>query len=373
MKKNQKGIALVVGLLILLILIVIAVSVGSIGIFNLRTVSGYRDTVIAGYAAKAGIANAMDSLNSNPAWTTGFNNAALSEVSATYTITFGTGAYDSTNNLLGSAAVTRADGVVVPAGCAYVIGTGKCGGRINRIGAMIKTDISSLTPPWNYALFGYNSISIGGTSDVVGDIGTNTTSLTVDGSSTVTGETKTNAGEAKPLVEDPLASSPSGENISTTCTLSPGKYGSISLSGGGSEGDTVTLTAGTYSFTSIDLQSKGKIAIASGPVYIYVNGNLKLTGLSVSNTSQDATQCIFYGTTGCVAANIQGGSNSFFGVYLPSATVDFRGTSDLHGAAIGFIVTTGGTAQVIYDANLASLLGSSSTGSVEAVTWQNVY
>lgn len=368
--ENSSGMALAVTLLILLILSVLALTIGTVGISNLNLVKTHRDSTTAYYAAKAGASKAVNEIYNNSSWTTGFNQQSLTSVNGTYTVAFGSGHFDSTNNISGTSTITRSDGIQVPAGYAYIVSTGEVNDSVQRIAVLVRYSASG-NPPWNYALFGYDYLEVGGTGDVVGDVGTNAPSMNIHGSGSVTGDQDTNAGESQPVVNLPYSVAGT-TNLTDTGTYPPGNYGYISLSGGGSAGKTVTLSAGTYQFTSIDLQSKGKIAISSGPVEIYVTGDLRLTGQSVTNTSHDATKCIFYGGTTCTTVTVNGGADAYFALYAPNATLNFAGNSDLHGSAIGQNSTGIGTAAIIHDPNLDSMTGGGSTFP-EVTTWQNVY
>lgn len=99
--------------------------------------------MIAYYAARAGVAQAVDAIKTNSSWKDGFDKVPLEDNDkATYEVIFNkenpeqpAGKYDSTNNIDGSAP-SRTDGINVPAGYAYIVSTGYC---LNQIGAVIAT------------------------------------------------------------------------------------------------------------------------------------------------------------------------------------------------------------------------------------------
>jgi|GEM_PF-6859373 len=370
-RKNQRGIALAVTLMVLLILVVVAMSIGSIGVFNLRHMSNYRDSETAYYAAKTGVVQAIDILRATRTWSSSSSTAVSGTLTNNATYKVGPvytdssySSYCSTNNLEGSSAITRGDGIYVPAGHAYIIGTGICNSQTRRAATMLRGS----NPPWNYALFGYDSLEVGGNGDVDGDVGTNTYDLSNTGSGTITGKQQTNAGISKPEVVDPTGGGGTS-NITATCTIAPGAYGKIQLSSTKS----VTLSAGNYSFTSISLAANASINISSGPVYIYVSGDIDLTGQGIVNSTANAANCIIYGTSTCTSVFPRGGSDAYYGIYAPYADIDFGGGGTLHGAAIGKTAVSSGNSSITYDSNLANMLFAGGSTYLDAITWQNVY
>lgn len=375
--KDSQGIALAVTLLILMILSVLFLTIGTLGISNLNLVSNFRDSTAAYYAARAGVARAIYELYDDSSWAEGFSNQSLTSVNGTYTVSFSSSTYYSTNNMSGSSTVTGWGGTQVPSGYAYVISTGIVNNATQRVASMVKKGRGI----WDYALFGDESLSLNGTIDIDGNIGTNDDEISESGNPAVDGEKDTDAGiTLDPVTEPTITPDNSGTNFTSTASPAPGKYGYVKLSGG----DTLTLSAGNYSFTgtnsksAINVGGGSSIIISSGPVYIYVNGELKLAGNAITNNTGDASKLIFYGVNAsshsyenCTSVTITGCSGAVCAIYAPNADITFSGTCGLTGSAIGNVAFAGGTTSITYDSNLATLNTSRSRPSVTA--WGNVY
>lgn len=130
-----------------------------------------------------------------------------------------------------------------------------------------------------------------------------------------------------------------------------GPAGDFNLSGG----DSVSLPAGTYYFSSFTL-SGGSWVTITGQTIIYCTGDVNVSGGSIMNTSQLPVDCQIYG----LGHNVNlSGSSQFYGViYAPTANITRSGgSSDFFGMMVGASLDLSGGGGCHYDQALASLTG----------------
>lgn len=127
-----------------------------------------------------------------------------------------------------------------------------------------------------------------------------------------------------------------------------------------------TLPAGTYHFDSINITGSGKL-ILSGPVTIYVSGEVYIGGRGVTTAGNDPTH-FFLNATGNSTVEIAG-SGAFYGaVYAPASPVTYTGTSDFFGAVIAKNYQQSGTSKLHYDEALSDI--SAPCIDVEVLSWR---
>lgn len=109
--------------------------------------------------------------------------------------------------------------------------------------------------------------------------------------------------------------------------------GALSISGN----TTMNLPQGVYWFSSISVSGNAKIN-ATGPVKIYVTGNISLSGNGVQTASNNPPNTLIYGTVDpnnannkCTSVTIDGNASFYGAIYAPAADVTINGAS---GAAI---------------------------------------
>lgn len=111
------------------------------------------------------------------------------------------------------------------------------------------------------------SPSVSLTNASVGDV--QTSSLTKSGV-VITGQQASFPSSIMPSMPVTTASVPGGANVTvpafTIQAIAPGNYGALNVTG------TLQLTAGTYSFTSVNLATFAHFAVQSGPVTVNVSG-----------------------------------------------------------------------------------------------------
>jgi hypothetical protein len=117
--------------------------------------------------------------------------------------------------------------------------------------------------------------------------------------------------------------------------------GDISLSGN----QTLTLTAGDYTASSINISGNGKLKINSsaGPVNIYMvgSGNISISGNGVSNLSGKPSNFRLW--NGSSAPTTISGNGDLIGVvYAPNSPIKISGNGQVYGAVVGHSVTLSG-------------------------------
>lgn len=427
--KKYPGIAFPVVILVVMILSVMAVAIGTIGIANLQNVEKFRDSTSSFYAAKAGLAKAMERIYNNPDWITGFNQSPLTSVNGTYTITFDkSGSYYSVNNLNGSGTVAGWAGISIPVGYCYIISTGAVNNVIQRVGVMAKAVTFAPLYPWRYAAFGDERVTIKGevvsydsNSDLPpyppdptllydlpdADIGTNgidpssidlsqgspmiygdimvgqygsasTAINPADGTGHIADEGIAQVLEnpvLMPSVIDNVGGSSRGD-ITSSGEFEPGKYGTINVA----SNSTIVLKSGEYSFSSISVGGNASIGIniiENVPVKIYVSGPVNIAGNSLVNSTQLPSKFQIFGTNLCASVSVSGSSDSYYVIYAPSADINVSGGAGLKvfGSLVGKKVTVSGdNIKFYYDKALYGEPGPNvRSGYLEVTTWQNVY
>lgn len=419
---NEKGFSIALVLMLITILVVVALAISSISMQNLGFADREQDKEAAYFAACAGISVVVNELYNNPDWSDGINEEVLTSTNGTYSITFNSSLpYYSTNNLNGETAVNRSDGISVPPGFAYIISTGKINNIIQRVGIMLEKNTAPYFP-FKWAAFGDEGVTKTGSSNTNsydsessvwpypdlnsgGDIGTNSTSsvspyaVYINGPGAINGTVYVGEGGdpetaindvgisylgsdsldkpvSMPSVKDALSAIPSIGNKSFNGNgdkgiLPPGKYGDFDMTGNCS----ITLTGGVYSFS--DFSQGGTCIInidpSSGPVIVYINGDISITGGGFVNNSHIASNFVLYGTPSCQDVILTGNPASYCVCYAPNANISIRGTSDMYGSFMGKTVSLDGNGAIKYDKALSNLQAGEQYDGVKSTSWQNVY
>jgi Flp pilus assembly protein TadG len=128
-----------------------------------------------------------------------------------------------------------------------------------------------------------------------------------------------------------------------------------------SASDSITLAAGTYYFSSMKL-SGGAALNFSGPVTVYVTGNVDLSGGTVATSGSIPANFKLY-VQGS-STKLSGGANMYAVVYAPTSNVSESGSSDFFGSIIGLTLNDSGSGGLHYDTSLGF---SSSNGVAELV------
>jgi len=117
--------------------------------------------------------------------------------------------------------------------------------------------------------------------------------------------------------------------------------------------DSLTLTGGTYYFTSVLIDGQGTVEV-TGPTTIYVTGPADFTGGGIFNTSAYPPDLVIYSSGSTV--NLSGNSAFYGGVVAPDSDIILEGTSDCYGTLLGRTLDFDGDAVVHVDETLVSEL-----------------
>jgi Tfp pilus assembly protein PilX len=172
-----------------------------------------------------------------------------------------------------------------------------------------------------------------------------------------------------------------GANVIAGCTVTganqidfaPGSYGNVTING-----NTLRLSAGTYTMNSLTLSGGAILQIVSGPVVLQLAGNslvgaapvLSFTGTSqlVNLTASASDFQVIYGGTRDI--QLAGGVNAYGVVYAPNSNISFTGGSDWFGAVVGNTINDNGGVNLHYDRSLSDKFFIVGNFRVAAVSWQ---
>lgn len=138
---------------------------------------------------------------------------------------------------------------------------------------------------------------------------------------------------------------PADVAVTSVSTVVPGRYGKLSTKPHGE----ARLSAGRYYFDTIDTAPNSSIFIddSSGPVEIYVAGNIWLKG-DVKTQSGHGASVLF----GVFGTSVEVSSATFFGTLIaPSASVRLQGWMTFTGAVFGAQVTALPHVTFVHDAS----------------------
>lgn len=395
---RTRGFALIMTLGVILLLAIAALTAAQNATQNLESVSLRLYEKQALRAAEAGLADAIVTLRADftftgftPAWRSLPGNSAFS-----YRVV-------ATNNISGTAPIIASDGTTVPVGAVYLVSTGRATRDASRtVTAMATRRDTSL---FNYALFGDNSVDLGGGAVVdawdstqgaygpstivanAGDVGTNAATvaalnlaggaivngdlyigpgadpaLAVSGSSAATGKVYVNSSVTSlPVQTAPVTGAPPYAKVNVgsgqTRTLTPGMYGDLTVNGG-----TLTLQTGTYVFAasksstgSVIVSGNLELAPGAGPVRIYFSGTWDSTSGAVINPSGSAANLVIIGGPTVTSVKLAGGTQAVYGLYAPSADIKISGGTDIFGALVGKSVKVTGNTGIHFDTSLLNL------------------
>jgi Flp pilus assembly protein TadG len=211
---------------------------------------------------------------------------------------------------------------------------------------------SSSTAGSNGNICGNGNISLSG-----GTVHGNATpgpgkSVTTSGSASVTGTTTAATQDLVESAIDSSAASTTNNNSSIgKSTKGHVAYNSSTKAFSLAGGDSITLSAGTYYFSSIKL-SGGSTIKMSGATTVYVTGNVDLSGGNVATASSIPSNFKLYvqGST----ANISGSSALYAELYAPSSAITRSATASYFGSIVGLSLNMSGSGGLHYDTSLGS-------------------
>ena len=386
-RRGEKGIALVITLLMMTLLLVMGTAFLSISSTETLISINERNRLQAFHVAEAGSERAIAELNVNGAYAGTGGEQAL-----------GFGTYEVT--------VTPLFGVVDPVDPMQITSTGYVPNKTVPNKAMTQVEVAVYRgSPFQMGLLGlslveledrvvvdsydsalgeYDPMAAGSEGHIQsnGDIIllTNNTvngnalaggTVTLGSGSTITG-TATEGVPSATIVTD--ISYPA-YNSDTAGISPPGAYDTSTYDLTVNPGQTVTLDPGTYSFNRITLKTGAKLGI-TGPVVIHMTGRFYAKNGAVINTSKiPANLVIVSSMAGDDAMKMKQGSGEFYGgIYALNGEVEFQeGGWKMHGAIVADEIDIEDDARFHYDVALAQPSLPAGKFRPAAGTWQELF
>lgn len=392
--RKNRGLAIATVLLILMIVLVIGIAAATIASRNLGFVNKDKYNRQAFYSAEAGIARGLSKLKENPDWDGYDKDASGSKTQTIKDIkmpnsedTYSVLVY---NNSLETCKTEMEGfrGTMIPVGHVYIVGEGRVGSEksenaIKYVGLMCKRTnpfefggivskertsfMGSQVDVWAYDSKTGQKVANRDISGVL-DNGTGDFVLTGDGSKihgniyagpgskddTFKIHSKENVdGQIKilpdrfpmpevTLPDVPARAYPSGKK-EPEIVLDPGSYSELKVTT-----QTIVLKGpGDYIFKGISISGNADIKVdtTNGPVKVYLDGDLKITGSSTTGGihnfkeagNTNPTDLLIFGTPNCKEIHLTGNADCYFGVYAPDTYIKASGHGNdvYYGALIG--------------------------------------
>ncbi len=138
---------------------------------------------------------------------------------------------------------------------------------------------------------------------------------------------------------------------------------------------TFSSSVGSYCPAGDVVINGGDKWTATGPVKIYLAGDLTINGNATIGVVNDPTKMLFL-LTATGSASLQQeitGSTTFYGgIYGPNASIDIAGNAEIFGSVIAGTVDLGGSAQIHYDEALQTITDLSNTYEPSLLSWREV-
>lgn len=149
-----------------------------------------------------------------------------------------------------------------------------------------------------------------------------------------------------------------------------------------SASQTVTLPAGDYCFTTLQITGGDTIATraalipdGSGPVNVYIASSFAASGNALIGLEGNPTQFMLQIASPYEAtvpdAKIAGTAQFYGGLYAPDATVAIRGTADIYGSVVANQIVVTGTAFIHYDEAMKDSEGPISEYTANILYWRD--
>ncbi len=378
-KGREKGIALIATLGLISSLSILAVSLMAVSLVELQSSERYENRMAAFHAADGGIDQTIVNLRTNRAY--------AGVPTTNYTAGRTTGTYSTTV----TQSISNANVYTIASSGGVGTGTGSYGFQQRNITAMVEMASQS---GGGSAFFSNGAIQLSGnaTTDAYdsrlgpysqtnksneGHIGTNTTQagyVMMSGNARVNGNLTIGPG-GNPLTATQISgnavitgtrSAATALTPMTAVTIPSGLASSGALSVAGN--DTVTLGAGTYSYTSISVSGNGKL-IVTGAATIYVDGNVSISGNGVG-TAQNLPPNLTLNVKGTRTVTVSGNGDFYGKIYAPQSSISVTGNGALFGAFTGSSFADSGNGMIHSDKALGGG-GTQSTGN-ELKAWTEV-
>lgn len=213
------------------------------------------------------------------------------------------------------------------------------------------------TDSYDSRLGPYDPSTAGNNGDVRSNGNVDANPATVKGDATASGQVNVGSGtvtgtvtnDAPPL--DFPSVSPCGPPYSNGAGISgSGTWSYDPATGKLDIRDTATLADGTYCFSSIKESAHGVLEV-SGPVKVYVTGEVDATGDGINNTTQIPSNFLLFSSFVDPGEGIKitAQANTYLAVYAPDTGIKVNGGSDLFGALVGRTLDSAGNAALHYD------------------------
>ncbi|PKK83912.1 MAG: hypothetical protein CVT49_05665 [candidate division Zixibacteria bacterium HGW-Zixibacteria-1] len=378
---NEKGSALLISLLLIAMLSILAIMTVKSSNTDIDLTFNQLNTDKTFYIAEAGARRAIVQLNADPTWTAGYSSVAFNN--GTYTVQI----IDSSAN----------------AGLKDTIVIISSGWTISAQAVIEMAVIPAYNSPFKSALFGddivelkngmstdsYNSDSgsYAATQDTLcGDVGSNagivmhngsnvggdvvtssdSSSLDINAGATVTGDIKYNVPK-ETLDPIPQSEFDIAEAYNDNVSGISGSYSYNPSSHAFETSSTVTLSDGTYYFSSLILKNSAELLIAPGAaVKIYVTGDIEIKNSGGVNAGGTPGDLMFLSQGDLVLKN----SGEIYAVfYNPDGDADLRNSSDFYGSIVANTIIVHNKAGFHYDRSLGSKRLGGNIG-FAAVAWR---
>jgi hypothetical protein len=370
--RGQRGFVLPAVLFAIVIMGIVAVATITMSGDEFRSGIAFKESGLAFYAAEAGLRNTLGNLP----------GAAMQAMGPGDSVVVGAGWTALPNRASYRAVIYRVDNNQLQQYAVRVQGR-----RSNGVGGQeIMTATVGAVPLFQWGIFTHGNMNLTGTplvdsyQSALGPYGSgsppnigNNGDVATDGNITMTGGAEVNGDAtavgsnsggivtgnrvsgAPPFPLKPILPCPPGGYTpsfnGTNVSYNPAN-GVLSAAGGGN----IQLSAGTYYVRSLTLTGNSVLTVTSGPVTLYVDNALDLTGGTLANTTSlpGNMSVMSCGNQGGNPATwkLTGGSSAFFTVYAPENPISLTGNAGLFGAIIGATYTSTGTSQVHYDESL---------------------
>ena len=204
----------------------------------------------------------------------------------------------------------------------------------------------------------------GSTTQIRGDA-TAGGAVSIHGGATVTGTATNNAR----LSEFPSVT-PCGPPYSSGSGITGGSYNSATGELRGTGGDVIVLADGSYCFSSVTLGG-GSTLTVNGPVTINVTADSDFTGGGVTSATAIAENLKIFSSLASSSQGIRvsGGGQAHMAIYAPDARLEVVGGSDIFGSVVGKIVESAGGVRFHYDKRLED----NQDGGIVMVTWVELF
>lgn len=373
---NEKGFVLATSFMMVSVVFALAFAMFARGNNFLIAAERNQNRIVALNMAEAGVNSAIIALENDDT----YSGSAYSSLSTSTT----TGGYSITVTTPNDNANVR---LIQATGYAPSNDNTSRAYEARTVNAYVEFEPQSL---FNHAIFSNTSIQLSGnaiidsynsddgaynagTAGNNGDIGTNSTSnsiVSLTGNARVEGDASIGPdGDTSTAISlsghaDITGTEAAAEETTelTPQTTSASSSGALSLSGN----TTLTLSAGTYHYSSISITGNARIT-ATGAVSIYVDGNISIAGNGFSTSSNKPTNMLIYSSGSSVS--FSGNANFYGAMHAPNASVSNSGNGIIYGAVVADSYRQTGNGAIHYDEALQNV--TSSEGSeISMLAWK---